>query len=89
MTLATNLSGITRNTGILCQNIRGNQCGISQSLKLREKTNFRRALMIAKDETASPRKAKAVFIASSNFFFPVILMFGTHYSQGCFSCPWV
>lgn len=36
MTLSTNLSGIIRNTGILCQNIRGNQCGISQFLKLRE-----------------------------------------------------
>lgn len=40
MTLATNLSGITRNTGILCQNIRGNQCGISQSLKLREQNKL-------------------------------------------------
>lgn len=35
-TLATKLSGVTRNTRLLYQNIRGNQCGISQFLKLRE-----------------------------------------------------
>lgn len=41
------------------------------------------------DEASSPRKVEAVIIASSNFSFPAIFMFGTHSSQGSLSCLWV
>lgn len=76
-TLAANLSGITGNTRVLCQNIKCNVV-ISQSLKRGEKTSFQRALIITTNEEASnPKKVKAVFIASSTSFFPIIFTFGT------------
>lgn len=60
-TLAANLSGITGNTRVLCQNVKCNVV-ISQSLKLGEKTSFQRALIITSDEASSPKKVKAVFL---------------------------
>lgn len=63
--LATDLRGFTRTVG-LCQNIRVHQCGLSQSLKLKEQNKLRESTDYS--DQCSPRKAEAVFIAASIFF---------------------
>lgn len=64
-TLATNLRGITRNSGILCQNIRAMWYFCLQNRG--GKTSIRRALITATNEALSTRKVETAFTAASIF----------------------
>lgn len=66
--LATNLSAITRNTRILCQKIRSNQSGISQSSELKRQNKLQDDIDCNNRWGRQPQKVEAVFIYCFSYF---------------------